>query len=324
MKKVLGIGNALLDVLVRIQSDKILNELELPKGSMQLIDESRLHIINNKIESEQKSLVAGGSSANTMAGLARLGNPCGFIAKTGNDVNGNVFYNDMKNSGVTPTLLKSSTTPTGTAMTFISPDSERTFGTFLGAAAQLTAEDLTPEMFEGYDLLYIEGYLVQNHSLIERAAAFAKAFGYKIAIDLASYNVVEDNLEFLSHLIKNYAHVVFANEEESKALTGKNPQDSLLFLAEMCDIAVVKVGAEGSLIKNKEHILHVDAIQANAIDTTGAGDLYAAGFLYGLMNDLPLHTCGEYGSLLAGNIVEVVGAKMNEERWKTISSVINP
>ncbi|MCD7972914.1 MAG: adenosine kinase [Candidatus Azobacteroides sp.] len=321
MKQILGIGNALVDVLVQIQSDEILNELELPKGSMQLIDEKRLHKINQRIESEKKAFVSGGSCANTMAGLARLGNACSFIGKTGQDRTGEIFSEEIRKFGVNPVLLKSHT-PSGTAMTFISPDSERTFGTFLGAAAELSPEDLKPEMFEGYELFYIEGYLVQNHTLIEQAAALAKAHEIKIAIDLASYNVVESNLEFLFHLIREYADIVFANEEESKALCGKNPQDALIYLSEICDIAIVKVGKEGSLIKNKEKVLHVNPLKANPVDTTGAGDLYAAGFLHGLLQDKPLTQCGEYGSLLAGNVIEVIGAKIDEERWVHIENKI--
>jgi sugar/nucleoside kinase (ribokinase family) len=322
MQKIVGIGNALVDVLIRIQTDNILRDLDLPKGSMQLIDEKRLNEINARIDSEPKTWVAGGSSANTMAGLGRLGNACGFIAKTGNDTTADIFLSDMKKCGVDPILMRSDT-PTGTAITFISSDGERTFGTFLGAAAQLSPEELRPDMFSSYSLLYIEGYLVQNHALIERAASLAKTFGLKIAIDLASYNVVESNLDFLIYLIKEYAHIVFANQEEAKALTGKNPAESLKWLAAICDTAIVKMGAEGALIQQNAQVLKVSAIPAIAVDTTGAGDLYAAGFLHGFANGKPLQTCGEYGSLLAGSIVEVVGSKLNDEQWVNILKKIN-
>lgn len=319
MKKVLGMGNALVDILIRLQSDDLLSDLDLPKGSMQLIDNVRLDHINNKIKGKEFVSMAGGSAANTIAGLARLGNPCGFIGKTGDDALSDVFFDDMAKCGVQPALLKNDT-PSGRAMTFISPDSERTFGTFLGAAAELTPEDLQPEMFSGFDFFYIEGYLVQNHALIERAVDLAKRSGAEIAIDLASYNVVETNLEFLRYLIKEYAHIVFANEEESKALTGEQPEKALSLISEVCDIAVVKVGADGAFIKHKDIFHHVAAIPAIPVDTTGAGDLYAAGFMHGLSIDQPLHICGEYGSVLAGNVVEVVGPKMSDERWSQISN----
>ncbi|MCL1944104.1 MAG: adenosine kinase [Candidatus Azobacteroides sp.] len=321
MKKVLGMGNALVDILIRLQSDDLLAELNFPKGSMQLIDETRLSLIYEKIEGKETTLMAGGSAANTIAGLARLGNPCGFIGKTGQDALSDVFFNDMVQCGILPSLLKNNT-PSGRAIAFISPDSERTFGTFLGAAAELEPDDLLPEMFSGYDFFYIEGYLVQNHALIERAVTLAKDADIRIAIDLASYNVVESNLDFLRHLIQHYAYIVFANEEEAKALTGKNPEKALSEIAGMCEIAVVKVGADGAFIKQKDIFHHVATIPAIPVDTTGAGDLYAAGFMHGLSLEKPLPVCGEYGSILAGNIVEVVGPKMSDDRWLKISDEI--
>ena len=317
MKKVLGMGNALVDVLVQLQSDDLLAELNFPKGSMQLIDEACLNDVKEKIKGKETSVMAGGAAANTIAGLARLGNACGFIGKTGHDELADVFFNDMTACGIKPSLLKNDK-PSGRAMVFISPDSERTFGTYLGAAAEMDASDLTFEMFSGYDYFFIEGYLVQNHNLIERAIVLAKEAGCKIALDLAGYNVVEANLDFFRYLIKEYTHIVFANEDEACALTGKNPKEALLEIADMCDIAVVKVGADGALIKQKDTVLHVPAIPANPVDTTGAGDLYAAGFIHGLSTGQPLHICGEYGSITAGNIVEVVGPKMSNERWDKV------
>ena len=317
MKKVLGMGNALVDVLIRLQSDDLLTELNFPKGSMQLIDEARLNDIKEKIKGKETTVMAGGAAANTIAGLARLGNSCGFIGKTGYDELADVFFNDMTVCGIKPSLLKNNM-PSGRAMAFISPDSERTFGTFLGAAAALEASDLTLEMFSGYDYFFIEGYLVQNHELIEYAMVLAKEAGCKIALDLAGYNVVEANLDFFRYIIPEYAHIVFANEEESKALTGKNPKQALFEIADMCDIAIVKLGADGAFIKQKDVFHHIAAIPAIPVDTTGAGDLYAAGFIHGLSIDRPLHICGKYGSIVAGNIVEVVGPKMNDERWNKI------
>ena len=317
MKKVLGMGNALVDVLVQLQSDDLLTELNFPKGSMQLVDETRLNVIKEKIKGKETSVMAGGAAANTIAGLARLGNSCGFIGKTGCDELAGVFFDDMTACGIKPLLLRNNM-PSGRAVAFISPDSERTFGTFLGAAAELNASDLNPNMFSGYDYFFIEGYLVQNHELIERAIILAKEAGCEIALDLAGYNVVEANLDFFRYLIKEYTHIVFANEEESKALTGKNPDQALLEIADMCDIAVVKLGANGAFIKQKDIFRHVAAIPASPVDTTGAGDLYAAGFIHGLSIDQPLHICGEYGSIVAGNIVEVIGPKMSNERWDKI------
>jgi sugar/nucleoside kinase (ribokinase family) len=139
---------------------------------------------------------------------------------------------------------------------------------------------------------------------------------------MASFNIVELNLEFLQTMVRDYVDIVFANEEESKAFTRKAPEDALDEISKMCEIAVVKVGARGSMVKKADEKIFVEAIKANPIDTTGAGDLYASGFLYGLIHDYSLSTCAELGSLLGGNVIEVVGPKMVATRWADIRSKV--
>jgi sugar/nucleoside kinase (ribokinase family) len=204
----------------------------------------------------------------------------------------------------------------------VSPDSERTLCTYLGAACELEASDLKPEMFQGYDIFHIEGYLVQNHDLIRTAVSLAKQEGLKVSIDLASYNVVEENLDFLLEIIEQYVDIVFANEEEARAFTGNEPEEALNLISNHCEIAIVKVGKDGSFIKSGDETIQIQPRIANCIDTTGAGDLYASGFLFGLANNYSLEVCGKIGSLISGNVVEVLGAKMSDEVWKTILSEI--
>jgi len=188
---------------------------------------------------------------------------------------------------------------------------------------ELSAEDLQPSQFQGYDYFHIEGYLVQNHELLKKAVSLAKENDLKVSIDMASYNVVEENKTFLGPIIHDYVDIIFANEEEAKAFTGLEPASALDKLAEICDIAVVKIGEAGSLIKQGENKYEIGIIEARSVDTTGAGDLYAAGFLYGLTEQYPLDKCGMMGTLLAGNIIEVIGAKMDKERWSNIINAIN-
>lgn len=321
MDKVLGIGNALVDIMTKLDNDEFLKEFNLPKGSMQLVDQEFVKKISKATEKFEKHQSSGGSAANTIHGLARLGVETGFIGKVGEDELGDFFYDDMKKSNIDPKLLRSKT-DSGRAVALISPDSERTFATFLGAAIDLVPEDLTNKLFEGYKYLHIEGYLVQNHDLLLKASKLAKENGLKISLDLASYNVVEDNLEFLKSYINDFVDIIFANEEESKAFTGKEPEESLDELAKSCEIAVVKVGKEGSFIKAGNETNTVKPIEANPVDTTGAGDAYAAGFLYGLVNDYSLSKCGQIGSILAGKVIEVVGAKMDEEKWQEIFDLV--
>jgi sugar/nucleoside kinase (ribokinase family) len=319
--KIIGLGNALVDVLIQLPDDTIINQLNLPKGSMHLIQSTDIPSMTKYIEILPSVMVSGGSAANTIHGLASLGSKCGFIGKVGRDKLGDFYEDDLKNAGVVSTLFKSKT-ETGRAYTFITPDRERTFATYLGAAVELLANDLTANLFIGYDILHIEGYLINNIQLIDTILKIAKNNKLKISLDMASYNIVEINLQFLRRIIPKYIDILFANEEESKAYTGKNPFDALNEIANQCKIAVVKVGKEGSLIKSGNETIKVRAIPANVSDTTGAGDQYAAGFLYGLSQNFDLNTCGKLGSLLAGKVIENYGARIPATQWYEILKII--
>lgn len=321
MKKILGMGNALTDILLQIDNDDVLSSLNLLKGGMQLINTERSEEINDSVSNYAKKMATGGSASNTINGITRLGMKAGFVGKIGKDDIGLFFTNDSINNGVVPHLLLSET-PSGRCTVLVSPDSERTLCTYLGAACELEASDLKPEMFKGYDIFHIEGYLVQNHDLIRTAVRLAKQEGLKVSIDLASYNVVEENLEFLHEIIREFVDVVFANEDEASAFTGSEPHEALNIIAENCEIAIVKVGKDGSLIKSHNDKVEVKPRISNCIDTTGAGDLYAAGFLFGLASNYSLEICGKIGSLVSGNVVEVLGAKMSDEVWELIHNDI--
>ncbi len=195
--------------------------------------------------------------------------------------------------------------------------------TYLGAAADLKPEELTGEIFSNYSILYIEGYLVQDHRLIETAIDLARAGGLKIAIDLSSFNIVEENLEFLQKLISEKVDIVFANEEEALAFTGKEPKQAATDIASVCEIAVVKIGKAGSIIQRGEERVNVAIIKAKALDTTGAGDNYAAGFLYGFTNGFSLEKCGRIAALVSGKAVEVMGAKLPDANWPDILKQIS-
>jgi sugar/nucleoside kinase (ribokinase family) len=316
-KSIIGIGNALMDIVVKLPDDSILIKNNLPKGSMTLVDASTSESIKLQTWELEKIMAPGGSVSNTVHGLAYLGVKTAFIGKVGTDELGKFYHNELEKLGAKPILFKSGT-PTGVAMALISPDSERTFGTYLGAAIELSPKDLTIDLFTGYEIAYIEGYLVQNHDLVRKAAELAKKAGLTIALDLASYNVVEANLAFLKETVSEYVDIIFANEEEAKAFTGKQPEEAVSELAELCDIAVVKIGAKGSLIQLKEELIKIGITGNNCIDTTGAGDLYAAGFLYGISRNLPVPVCGKIAAIIAGKVITVYGARMNGKMWNSI------
>jgi sugar/nucleoside kinase (ribokinase family) len=322
MKKILGIGNALVDVMTILDDDSALEKFSLPKGSMQLVDKSRSELIKSGTAAFKKSLASGGSAANTIYGLAMLGAGAGYIGSIGKDELGDFFENDMKSAGIT-TFLSRRDSPTGTALALITPDSERTFATHLGAAVELDAKDLDPASFHGYDVLYLEGYQIYNRPLVEEACRIARKEKMKIALDLASYNVVESNLKDFREIIGKYVDIIFANEEEAKAYTGQAVAEALDTLSAVCEVAVIKEGAAGSRIKKGAEIIRIGAAEVSVIDTTGAGDIYAAGFLFGYLNDRGLGTCGKYGSLLAGRVIEILGARIDQSAWKELNSLIS-
>lgn len=315
--KIIGIGNALVDLLVRLPDETLIKELNVKKGSMELVNKEFIAEVVNRTYNLEKKQVSGGSAANTIYGAASLGGDTGFIGTIGNDDFGVVFTENLKNSGITPYMFIGEG-ETGVAGSLITPDSERTMTTFLGAAGNISTSQINETLLNQYQLIHVEGYLVFNRELIEFTAQLAKKCGLKVSLDLASFNVVEANVEFLKDLIRNYVDIVFANEDEAKALTGKSPEDALNEIAAISEIAVVKTGKNGSMVKSGTDRFDIPAIEANVIDTTGAGDLYAGGFLYGISRGLSLEKCGHIGALLAGKVIEQIGAKIPAEIWPDI------
>lgn len=318
---VLGVGNALVDIITVLENDSILDKFGLPRGSMTLVDAGLSKIIYEAVFSESSEMSTGGSVANTMRTLANLGGNGGYLGKIGDDKLGHIFKEAFEKIGI-KTHLSFSGKETGRVMGLVSRDSERTMATYLGAAAELTPADFSAEIFQQYQYAYIEGYLVFNHDLIQAGVEIAKAAGLKIAIDLASFNVVEANLEFLKDIIKNHVDIVFANEEEARSFTGKEPEQALHEIAGMCELTIVKVGRQGSLIKRGNEVIKVNAIEANAVDTTGAGDSYAAGFFYGLTHNYDLETCGKIAAFISGKVVEVMGANLPDSQWPYVNEEI--
>lgn len=318
MDKIIGMGNALVDVLVRIDDDSLLEKLHLPKGSMQLIQEDTLSEIRKYTSGMKIHRSTGGSAGNTVCALAALGANPGFIGKVGQDETGTFFGDTLRQRGVNA-LLATCDLPSGIASTFISTDGERTFGTYLGAAATLKAEDLSRKMFAGYNYLYIEGYLLQDHDLMLRAVQLAKEEGLQVCLDMASYNVVEAERDFFDQLIVKYVDIVFANESEALAYTGKAPHEALEEIASKCSIAVVKTGKEGSLVKKGTEVIQLLSCPIdNVLDTTGAGDFYAAGFMYGLTCGYSLEKCVQISTILATAVIQEVGTTLPAKKWDEI------
>lgn len=322
MKSILGIGNALTDILAVLPDDTLLKKYHLPKGSMQHVDMETGDKIWSTLKKTGVKYVPGGSAANTITCTAIFGMKSGYIGKIGNDELGNLFKSTMEQYGINTKMLYGSKS-SGRCMVFITgANAERTFADYMGSALEMGPEDLKEEYFKGYDYFHIEGYLVQNQELISKAVRLAKKAGCIISIDMASYNVVESNKAFLHNLVEKYVDIVFANETEARSFMGKEPKEALETLSELCKIAVVKVGKDGSWVRKGSEQYYIEAFPADTIDATGAGDTYAAGFLYAHSLGLPLKVCGEIGSIIAAKVVEVIGTKIDIPRWKAAKKEI--
>jgi sugar/nucleoside kinase (ribokinase family) len=315
-------GNALVDVLTILESDSTLKEFDLPKGSMQLVSKecsNRLLASTPGLKRQQSS---GGSAANTIHGLAHLGMETGFVGKIGKDKLGKFFEQDLKENNIIPVMFHD-LDETGRSIALVSKDTERTMATFLGAAGDLQQEDIDSDIFKGYQYFHLEGYLVQSHALIKKAVKVARAHDLIISLDTATYNIVSENREFLEELIREYVDILMANESEAEALTGKKADKALDAMADLAEVAVLKMGKDGSMVKRTTEKYKIGIEEVKSIDTTGAGDLYAAGFLYGYCNEQSLEVCGKIGSILGGHTTEVIGAKMDEQRWNLVKEKVN-
>lgn len=318
MDKIIGIGNALVDVLVQLSDDSQLAALGLPKGGMQLIGDERQRQISNQMQALNPEIATGGSAGNAVLALANLGAAPGFIGRVGEDEMGDFFSQNCRETGIDARLIIGKGN-TGVANTFITPDAERTFATYLGVAAYLSADAITPDLFRGYQMIHIEGYLVQNHALIQKICRVAKQLGMKTSIDLASYNVVRENLSLLRELVAGYIDIVFANEEESAAFTdGKSPEEALIEIASMAEVAVVKLGKRGASAMRGDEKAVVPGKTTGVVDTTAAGDFFAGGFLYAYAHGASLEQCLQVGSLLSQHIIQVVGTRLPAQQWSEI------
>lgn len=318
MGKIIGIGNALVDILVRLDEEKHLESMSLTKGTMKLVDEAQhrqLRLQTAGLRAEQST---GGSAGNTMLALAGLGASAGFVGKVGRDSLGRFYQDNCRAVGIDARLFKCDL-PTGVANTFITPDGERTFGTWLGAAASLEPSDITPDLFEDVSTVHIEGYLVQNHELMEAICLTAMETGVQLSLDLASHNVVASDLPYFRHLVQDYTDIVFANEEEAAVFTGKqDPVEALRGMAAYKCLAVVKMGSNGAGARLGEEEAFVEARKVPVVDTTAAGDFFAGGFLYALERFASLQNCLRSGAWLAEHIIGTVGTRLSAEEWKEI------
>jgi sugar/nucleoside kinase (ribokinase family) len=317
-KLITGVGSALIDILVH-EDDAFLRKTGAIKGGMSYVDKP---FIDQTVgmSTLTPEVVPGGSACNTMVGIGRLGGRARFVGKCGNGPMGQLFRTDLQKQNVDPMLLGSDS-PTGRVLSIITPDAQRSMFTYLGASAETQPHEITPACFEEAAIVHVEGYLLFNRDLIAAVFESAKKAGALISLDLASFNVVQECRDVLPGLIAAYVDILIANEDEARAYTGSSDEhQALQSLAAEVDLAVLKLGERGSRISHAGQTLGIRAYGngAPAVDTTGAGDLWAAGFLYALLNRMPLERCGALGALCGYEVCQVVGAHIPDPRWEII------
>lgn len=306
---VYGIGNPIVDILAKVE-DEHLEKLNLPKGIMSLVDQNRSKQLLNSVRLMEKTIMPGGSCCNTMIGVANLGGKAVFAGAIGDDDHGRVFATKLHEFGVVSNLIKTNAM-TGSSVILVTPDSERTMNTHLGACGLLDKNHVSQEHLLNSKIFYTTGYALDTFpETTMYALEIARQNKIKISFDLSDSFLIRDKKEEIKYVVKNYADIVFLNEEEARLFTGKKPINALNDITKLCDIVALKIGAKGSIISQRGTIVRAPGFKINALDTTGAGDMYAAGFLFGITNGYSLKDAAMIGNYGASKIVEVMGARI--------------
>lgn len=306
---VFGLGNPIIDILVHVEGGFI-EELGLTKGAMHLITEKDKNELLNRLGKQKFEIEAGGSAPNTMATLSLLGINTGIAGKIGKDELGDKYLSIIGSKNV-KSYLKRGTSETGTSIILITPDKERTMNTYLGACKEFGPEDLPPDSIEEAKIFYFTGYMWDTEN--QKSATMegikrAKKAGTQVVFDVADPLAVERYREDFLNLIENHVDILFANAAEAKMLMEKELNMAVKELSKICKLGVIKNGEKNSFIFNEGEIIEVQSFKTDVVDTTGAGDNYAAGFLYGILKGYSLRKCGEIASFIASKTIEKVGA----------------
>lgn len=321
MTRITGIGSALVDILIN-ETDDFLSAMGKEKGGMTLVGPEVHREILSRTR-ETPAIVPGGAACNTIVGVGMLGGKARFIGRRGRDDFGENLESQIRDCGVTPELSLSDT-HTGKVVSVVTPDAQRSMFTDLGASTELDPAEVTPAQFADTAIAMVEGYLLFNPDLMGAAVQAAKAAGARIALDLASFEVVEASKAVLPDLVKEYVDILIANEDEAKAYTGHTDEAKALeILARDVTHAVLKVGSRGSFVSFQGDTFRIRPVLGNApVDTTGAGDLWAAGFLYGLAHGFSIEKSGRLGSACGYEVCQVMGAHISGDGWDRIRALI--
>jgi len=320
-KLIVGVGSALVDILVR-ESDGFIEKIGGEKGAMVLVEPGFIEKVLAQVTGDP-IIVPGGSACNTMIGIGKLGGASRFIGKCGKDDMGKMVVTDLEKNGVEP-MIFTSPLPTGRVLSIVTPDAQRTMFTFLGAASETTPQEIPEKCFENTAIVHIEGYLLHNRELMLTALNRAKKAHARVSLDLASFTIVKESREFLKEIVSSYVDILIANEDEARVFTGQADElRAVNALSPMAPLVVLKIGKRGSYISHNGQTMRILPMgNGEATDTTGAGDLWASGFLFGLVNGYSLEKSGELGSACGYEVCQNVGAYIIEEGWKRIRQLL--
>jgi len=321
--KVIGVGSPIVDLIARVNDDFI-EFAGGEKGGRQLVEPAHMEQLVKSIDSPMTQQL-GGAAANTIFALAHMHMQTAFLGEVGNDEPGRFFKQAFEEIGGDASRFKiSDTLPTARCLSLITPDTERTMRTNLGASVALYKETIVPEDFAGYTHVYLEGYSLIDMDHTRNVMSAAKEAGCFTALDMGCIEVVENARAELPELLENYVDAVFANEDEARAFCGrKDPFGALDELSELCSIVAVKLGSLGTLLRRDAETFRVKPNWVkNVVDTTGAGDFWAAGFLFGLIREYDLDVCGQLGNLLGGEVVQHMGANLSDAGWQRVRDEI--
>ena len=321
---VVGAGTAIVDLLVRVDDEFLARELPGGRGNTTWVEAARLDELLRRLRERgfQPEKAPGGSTGNLLCGLSELGCGTRFLGWLGLDDDG-VYYRDTfaESGGNISSFKYHPSKHTGRCLSLVSPDADRSMVTDLGASAEMRADGIRQSDLDGVDLIHTEGYLcgLKDRTFLPGLLEHAKNAGIPVSFDLASYGIVRNYRDEIRGYLDQYVDVVFANELEAAEFAGTDDPESMLDeLARLCPVAAVKLGALGSLVRMDGRTVRIAPEHADPVDATGAGDLWQAGFLFGLLHQAPPEVCGRIGSVLGAAAVSHFGARLPETAWREL------
>lgn len=325
--KVLGFGSPILDLLVQVDDAFLAAHVAGEKGGMGMLDAQAQKRLIGAFSPDKVKKAIGGSAFNTISALTSQGMQTAFLGKIGQDYDGRFYRDSYAAAGGDVSRFRvDPAEPTATCVSLITPDSERTMRTNLGASSTLTADEISPADFKGITHFHAEGYMLFLPGALKKAMALAKAASCTVSFDFSSFEVVRIFRKEIEELMDQYVDVIFANEDEAREFCAMDqfiPEKAVDMLQARCPVAAVKLGKKGALLKDAHETCRIAPNPVKAVDTTGAGDLWQAGFLFGWLNGRGLAEAGRLGSILGSEIVRIIGAALPPERWRVLKAQFN-